>query len=204
MSDSSFDFEDEVNALVRLGTEPESARRLVARRRGVSTTPTLGQRVQRMPLRAEPEPQPETPTVTLPFTLTIPWSELCSDNERDEPYIRRVAGGKIVPAKRMTVRYREAKAAIKGRARTIAAGRLPIAGLALEIRVRVFLPPARRNDAINFSKCTHDALEGVVYANDNQLHRATWERAGVDIDAPRCEITITRLVPATQRLTQAA
>ena len=136
------------------------------------------------------------PTVSLPFKLLIPWSELCSDNEKSVPYVRRVRGGNVVPGQKRSPRYQAAFVAIKGRARQIAGDRLPVDGIALELHARVYLPPARRNDAINFSKCLNDALEGVVYMNDNQLHRQVWERAGVDIDAPRAEITISRLQPS--------
>jgi hypothetical protein len=37
----------------------------------------------------------------------------------------------------------------------------------------------------------HDALEGVVYTKDRWLDDVRWYRAGVDVDAPRAEITIS-------------
>lgn len=200
MSEMSFD--DMVDGLVRLGTDPENARRLAARQLGLNGIDKT--RFERPAPAKAPAPAPEiqTPTIELPFRVTIPWSELCSDNEKSVPYIRRVRGGNVVPGQKRSPRYDASFRAIKKRARAIADDRLPIDGIALEMHARIFLPPARRNDAINFSKCTNDALEGVVYMNDNQLHRQTWERAGIDIDAPRAEITITRLIP--QRLTKAA
>jgi Holliday junction resolvase RusA-like endonuclease len=51
----------------------------------------------------------------------------------------------------------------------------------------------RRHDAVNFAKCTHDALEKLVYTTDHWLYDVRWIRAGVDVDHPRAELTITPL-----------
>lgn len=139
-----------------------------------------------------PERRQDIATVTLPFRLVVPWSLLCSDNDKEEPYIAHGKDGKMWPRKRITVRYRTAKNAICDKAKLIVGESRPTIE-PLSIRVEVWLPPARRNDAVNFAKVVGDSLEKVVYANDNQLHRSTWIRAGIDIDAPRAEITITPL-----------
>ncbi len=130
-------------------------------------------------------------TIALPFRLVVPWSLLCSDNEKEVGSLHR-RGGEIYPRKVLSARYKTSKAAIQDKAKIVAAGASPTTE-PLAIRVRVWLPPARRNDAINFSKVVHDAMEDVVYENDNQLHHIDWRRAGVDIDAPRAEIEITPL-----------
>ncbi len=38
-----------------------------------------------------------------------------------------------------------------------------------------------------------DAMEGVAYANDAQLHDVHWINRGADVDRPRAELTITPL-----------
>ncbi len=125
----------------------------------------------------------------LPLSLVIPWSKLCSDNEKEVGGISRMKDGKIVPRKLLTSRYKASKAAIRELAQALVGNAAPLE-CPLSIHVRVYLPPARRNDSINFAKVVNDALEGVIYLNDNQLHRSIWERVGVDIDAPRAEIEI--------------
>jgi Holliday junction resolvase RusA-like endonuclease len=125
-----------------------------------------------------------------PFRLTIPWSELCSDNEKETAGLVH-RSGKVTPRKVLTARYKASKEAIRKRAKAIVSGEPSTDPLS--IVVRVYLPPSRRNDAINFAKVMGDALEGVVFANDNQLHDSRWLRAGVDIDAPRAEVEIARI-----------
>ncbi len=129
--------------------------------------------------------------ITLPFRIVIPWSLLCSDNEKDVGSLT-MRGGKPIPRKVMSARYKTAKNAVADKATLIAGPSLPLT-IPLAMHVEVWLPPARRNDALNFAKCVNDALEGIVYANDNQLHDSRWIRRGVDIDSPRAEITITAL-----------
>jgi Holliday junction resolvase RusA-like endonuclease len=36
-------------------------------------------------------------------------------------------------------------------------------------------------------------MAGTIFEDDSQLHDVRWIRAGVDVDAPRCELTITPL-----------
>ncbi len=131
-------------------------------------------------------------TIALPFRLSVQWSLLCSDNERKTAATAKLADGKIVPRLVASARYTAAKGSIRVKAR-LAAGDVAPTTEPLAIRVEVWLPPARRNDAINFAKIVGDALEGIVYANDNQLHDSRWIRRGVDIDSPRAEITISPL-----------
>jgi Holliday junction resolvase RusA-like endonuclease len=73
----------------------------------------------------------------------------------------------------------------------------PAAACPLRLEARVYVPDNRVHDVVNFSKCVHDALKGTVFTDDQWLHDVRWIRAGVDVDAPRCELTITPLCPAS-------
>ena len=62
------------------------------------------------------------------------------------------------------------------------------------LTARVWMPDRRPgHDVANFAKCCHDALEGLVYVKDEWLYDVHWIRAGVDVDRPRADITITRI-----------
>jgi Holliday junction resolvase RusA-like endonuclease len=145
------------------------------------------------PLAAPPAGVIHAPrSVALPFRMTVPWSELCSDNEKEVGSLTRLANGTMIARKKLTARYKTSKEAIRNRAKAIVKDAHPVS-IPLAIQVDVWLPPSRRNDAINFAKVCGDALEGVVYENDNQLHDARWRRMGTDIDRPRAEITLSPL-----------
>lgn len=122
--------------------------------------------------------------VTLPLSLTIPWSALVSDNRHYAPALR---GGK--PALILTEAYREAKAAIVALATSRALGRAPYVG-PLSFTGLVWTPDKRRHDIANRSKAVHDAMSGILFADDSQLHEVHWILAGVDVDAPRAQITL--------------
>lgn len=147
----------------------------------------------------EPPPPPTTMTTTYkpgeplvyvrisdwPVSLRIPWSALVSDNAK-----YGVVNGKLIAQKP----YRAAKKAIASLAQDAMVGRLP-AECPLSLHARVWMPDNRRHDLTNSCKIVHDALEGTIYTDDVWLHRVTWERAGVDVDAPRAELTISPLTP---------
>jgi len=38
-----------------------------------------------------------------------------------------------------------------------------------------------------------DALESIVFANDKQVYDERWQRVGIDVDAPRAEVTVRML-----------
>jgi Holliday junction resolvase RusA-like endonuclease len=40
-----------------------------------------------------------------------------------------------------------------------------------------------------------DAMSGICYDDDAQVWKETWERAGVDKENPRIEITVKPLTP---------
>jgi Holliday junction resolvase RusA-like endonuclease len=133
-------------------------------------------------------PQETRETVTLPLTLTIPWSCLVSDNRR---YSATVRGNK--PLLVLSTDYRDAKNKIEGYARRAVAEKGPTLE-PVEVTAKVYLPDHRRHDISNFAKICHDSLEGIVFRDDNQITKLTWEKAGRDVDHPRAEIVISRYV----------
>lgn len=139
---------------------------------------------------APPAEAPPAAAIAWPVRLLLPWSYLVSDNDRKEPYVAQTPDGPRARM-RLTARYAAGMQKIANVARATIGDAAAHEG-PLSIDVRVWMPTgSARNDAINFSKIVHDALEGVVYRNDNLLHDTHWTRAGVDVDAPRAEVTIT-------------
>ena len=113
-------------------------------------------------------------------SLVLPFGVLVPDNRR----VTRTVRGRVL----LTTRYREGKRAISLLARTQYRGR-PMLG-PLELRARVYFPDHRRRDPGNLRKALTDALTAVCYADDAQLWREVWERAGVDRGNPRVEVVI--------------
>jgi Holliday junction resolvase RusA-like endonuclease len=132
----------------------------------------------------EPECVAAAPTtrreLSLPVTISLPWSLLVSDNEKCE-----VRGDKHM----LKSRYRQAKATIPARVREQLGDVAPV-GVPLALVARVYVPDNRSHDVCNFAKLVHDALQGVVYQNDSQLWDTRWIHSGVMVDAPRAEIII--------------
>jgi Holliday junction resolvase RusA-like endonuclease len=52
-----------------------------------------------------------------------------------------------------------------------------------------FMPDKRRRDPNNLLKGIADALEGIVYTDDKQITKLSWENMGVDRAQPRVEIS---------------
>jgi len=124
------------------------------------------------------------PSIKLPVSFVLPWSALVSDNRR-----HGLLNGSIL----LTAEYRTGKAKAKAAARE-AAGLGMAVSFPVALHARVYVPDDyRAHDVPNFAKCVHDAIEGVIYTKDRWLWRATWERAGVDVDRPRAEIEVTPL-----------
>lgn len=129
--------------------------------------------------------------ISFPIRIVLPWSALCSDNRK---YGAVLMGGK--PKLIHTAEYRTAKQKarkVAHEAMTVDGVRVPPISRPLSLHARVFMPNKMVHDSCNFSKCAHDAFEHVVYDLDAWLHRVTWERGGVDVDAPRAEIEIAPL-----------
>lgn len=144
---------------------------------------------------AEP-PTPKRPVI-LPLKFTLPWSALVSDNDKYSPAMRRSAKGELYPVLILTSAYRDAKAKARRLAKEATGGAAPLA-IPLALHARVWVPNSRPgHDVCNFAKCAHDAFESVVYVTDEWLYDPRWTRIGVDVDAPRAEITITLALPTS-------
>lgn len=163
--------------LVRSGVPRELARRRALELAGESR-PRLSQ---------ADAPVPEPPTIAWPLRLTLPWSALISDNVKLRA-ARRGDSATVV----LTPEYRIARDRIKALAATLMAGHPPLAS-PLALLARVWVPDQHRRDVVNFSKSVQDALTKRIYADDCWLYDVRWVRAGVDVDAPRAELSITPL-----------
>jgi hypothetical protein len=139
--------------------------------------------------RQKPEPARNATAITWPVRLTLPWSTLISDNDKFRAMLR--GDQAIMVIKRP---YREAGERIHQLA-TSKLGGAQLAAEPLQAIARVWFPDNNVRDMTNWSKLVFDSLEGAVYENDRWLHRVIWERAGVDVDAPRAELTITPWLP---------
>jgi Holliday junction resolvase RusA-like endonuclease len=122
--------------------------------------------------------------------LRIPWSALVSDNAKMRA-ARKGDQATVV----LTPAYRAAKKAIGALATETMQGR-PALDVPLKLEARVYVPDNRVHDVCNFSKALHDALKGTVFTDDRWLYDTRWVRAGVDVDAPRAEISISPLCEA--------
>lgn len=89
--------------------------------------------------------------------------------------------------------YRQAKADAEGS--LVLQWRGPKLSGDIALSARAYFPDARKRDAGNYRKLITDALSGIAYTDDSQLARETWERAGIDRDNPRVDLTITRYLP---------
>lgn len=139
-------------------------------------------RARELTTYTEPNAQPApaaTPAPTWPVRLRLPWSMLVSDNDK-----YTVSDNRMI----LTTRYRKAKGRIQALARL---GASSPANQPVRLVAAVYVPDNRAHDVCNFAKLVHDALQGLVYTTDRWLYDARWYRAGVDVDAPRAEITIT-------------
>lgn len=127
------------------------------------------------------------PHLEFPIRLVLPWSALISENRRFCARASRIF---------MTAQYKAARERIVRVARAAMSVEdwafQPLA-IPLALTARVWFPDNRIHDAPNFAGATHNALKKIVFVDDQWLHRATWERAGVDVDRPRAEIEIRPL-----------
>lgn len=187
----SIPFEAAVAELVRRGFPRDVAEREVNRQiRPVLSTglgPKPGQVVALTQLIT---------SAPLPFLIALPWSHLVSDDDRVTPWLNPKTGKATII---LTDRYKAARDSIHSLLRQAMGGShneaptfAPLAQ-PLRLEARVFVPNNQHRDVHNFAKGVHDALERKVYQNDSWLHDTRWIRAGVDVDRPRAEITITPL-----------
>lgn len=166
--------------------------RAALRRLGVSESTIESAIRSRFPDETEPSGVSSADGIAWPLRLVLPWTALCSDNLKTSAII---TGSKEAPYPRLvaSARYAEAKRKARKIAKQIVDGRA-LATIPLELIASVWVPDNRPgHDVCNLAKCAHDAFEGVIYTNDDLLHRVVWERAGVDVDAPRAEIEVRPL-----------
>lgn len=124
-----------------------------------------------------------------PFTalaFSVAYEYLCPDNQK---YYATSRGGRARLF--LSPKYRAAKDTIQHVARQAMRG-YAMTALDVELHAKLYVPDARRRDAMNLAKCCQDAIQGVVVADDTQIKRATWEYMGIDRVNPRCEIVITK------------
>lgn len=188
----SFDYATASPAEIRA----EAARRAELRKRGLpfSVEGATGSAPRRITVQLEEEAMPPSPPpkITGRCTLTLPWSCLCSENDRLRP-VYVTAGERTKLRQTLTPEYKAAKA----RARTLIADSLALMGnpspLNVPVRLHATLyEPDRRvwRDVANYEKLVHDALNGLVYTDDRLIDDVRWTRGPVDIDRPRLEITV--------------
>lgn len=118
--------------------------------------------------------------MSLPVSCEVPWIDHLSVNAM---LVHR--DGKL----RHTSDYRRAKAHVDEHIMVGASGHRPTEQ-PVSVTMRCFFPDRRKRDAPNTAKLVLDAAQGWIYEDDSQVHRLTVERAGVDPDDPRVEITV--------------
>lgn len=116
-----------------------------------------------------------------PLVLVIPWAFLAHDNHRLMP--RRGGGMMTAPG------YRAAKTLCESLLASSWKGPLLVGPV--EVRGVAYFPDRRKRDCGNYRKLITDALSGIAYADDQQIHREVWERGPIDRLNPRMELTVT-------------
>lgn len=192
-------FDSAVAQLVNLGWARETAEREVRRQLSrVGLEEPLSRAGRDAIVAACERTAAAVDHVDLPFSIVLPWSLLVSDNDRATPVVnfKKLVDGKPTATSILTERYKTARLNIASLVRQKLGGgyhtpspKAPVAR-PVELVARVYVPDNRIHDVPDFAKGVHDALARQVYTNDAWIYRAVWERAGVDVDAPRAEITI--------------
>lgn len=130
---------------------------------------------------------PLGPVTTQRLVCELPWSHLLADNRKYAPALNKERRPCII----LTKDYRQAKKRAVDALQEQLAGCKPIVG-PVTLEARFWEPDRRwRRDITNYAKLVHDALNGLAYLDDSLIDEAQWIRAGVDIDRPRLELTIT-------------
>ena len=112
------------------------------------------------------------------FQIALPWTGLVPDN-------RRFIGGK---GHILTKRYRAGKELCHTLAMAQTRNCPAHPDGAVWMQLNFYMPDKRRRDPHNLLKGIADALEGVVYVDDKQIEKLSWENMGVDREHPRVEI----------------
>ena len=116
--------------------------------------------------------------------VVLPWDAVLHDNHRFIA-IRRGRGARLIASPE----YREKKKLAEARLCAQWHHTPKLEG-ELKLHADCYFPDRRRRDAGNYRKLITDCLSGIAYADDSQLVSETWERAGLDRENPRIEITL--------------
>jgi Holliday junction resolvase RusA-like endonuclease len=123
--------------------------------------------------------------------LVLPWEALAQDNHRLTP-----ARGRLVASPGYRAAKQLAEVLLRRQwHRPTLEGPVAVHGV-------LYVPDARKRDAGNYRKLVTDALTGIAYADDQQVHREVWERGGIDRAHPRLELTIHALDRAPEGATK--
>lgn len=116
--------------------------------------------------------------------VILAWDCVMHDNHRLMP-VKIGKGVRLITSGEYRAKKLMAETSLKSQWRPD----LPLRGRVFLV-ARCFFPDKRKRDAGNYRKLITDALSGIAYADDGQLHSETWERAGIDTKNPRIEITL--------------
>lgn len=116
--------------------------------------------------------------------VILPWGAVLHDNHR---FIAIRVGYKA----RLTAspEYREKKTLAEALLCQQWHGKAKMTG-DLTLYAKCFFPDRRKRDSGNYRKLITDSLSGIAYADDSQLVSETWEKAEIDRENPRIEITL--------------
>ena len=118
-------------------------------------------------------------------SLVLPWDCLTPDNRRFNSR-----------GHTLTARYRQGKEKIYLLAMGQTKAPRPVfPSQRVKMELDFFVPDLRKRDPSNLLKSVCDALEGVLYTDDKQIDALSWERAGLDRDNARVEITLSIYKP---------
>lgn len=122
--------------------------------------------------------------------IVVPWKFCAQANHRLRPI---VVGGR--PRLSTNPEYSIAKQGAEYHIKSQWKGK-PLT-VPLELVARCYFPDNRKRDASNLAKMLGDACSGIVFEDDSQIHRETYERSGIDKVNPRVELTV-RPIAETQ------
>lgn len=111
--------------------------------------------------------------------LILPWSCVCSDNDRFVV---------VYGQNRLSPKYRKAKTNIAALASLY--WRHPLLTGDVVLVAHFYFPDERKRDAGNYRKAITDALSGVVYDDDKRIADERYLKVAIDRENPRVEVMI--------------
>lgn len=116
--------------------------------------------------------------------VTLPWAAVLHDNHKHIPVMQGKRARLI-----LSPEYRAKKAVAETVLCAAWHGKPKMIGN-LRLHALCYFPDRRKRDSGNYRKLCTDALSGIAYTDDSQLISETWERAAIDRENPRIEITL--------------